>query len=63
VRIGMQVMLYSGLEVAAHGVVADLAEGLATTKVVKVLRPNVTLDKGARAQFQDMNFAVIARKG
>jgi hypothetical protein len=63
VRIGMQVMLYSGLEVAAHGVVADLAEGLATTKIVKVLRPNVTLDKGARVQFQDMNFAATARKG
>jgi hypothetical protein len=58
----MQVMLYAGLEVVAHGVVADLAEGHATTKVVKVLRPNVTLDKGARVQFQDMNFAATARK-
>jgi hypothetical protein len=52
-RLGMQVVLYAGSNVVAHGVVEDLVAGQAATRIVRVLQPNVTLAKGASAQLLD----------
>jgi len=57
VRIGMQVLLYAGTTVAAQGVVEDLAQGMATTRIVQAAGGSVRLDQGARAHFVEQQAA------
>ncbi len=57
VRIGMQVLLYAGTTVAAQGVVEDLAQGVATTRIVQAAGGSVRLDQGARAHFVEQQGA------
>lgn len=49
VRVGMHVLMYTGTQVVARGVVEDLAAGTATARVLQAT--TTALDEGARAQF------------
>ena len=49
VRVGMHVLMYTGTQVVARGVVEDLATGTATARVLQATTS--ALDTGARAQF------------
>jgi len=54
VRVGMQVLLYSSLNlVVAQGVVEDLASGKASARIVQAYEPNVQLAADARVQFAE----------
>lgn len=59
-RLGMQVVLYSGAAIVAHGVVEDLVAGQAATRIVRVLQPNAILAQGARAQLLDPGRSVLS---
>jgi hypothetical protein len=49
VRVGMHVLMYTGSQVVARGVVEDLATGAATARVLHAT--TAALEQGARAQF------------
>jgi multidrug resistance efflux pump len=55
VRVGMQVLMYAdtpqGAQVVARGVVEDLANGRAATRLVDVIAPTVNFTPSTRVQF------------
>jgi hypothetical protein len=55
VRVGMRVLMFSGQEVVAQGVVDDLAAGRAAARVVqlKAGQTSVNLAQDARVQFAE----------
>lgn len=53
VRVGMQVLMYTGNQVVARGVVEDLAAGQAATRVTQTSGASVNLDQNAVVQFAE----------
>jgi hypothetical protein len=51
VRVGMQVLVYTGTQTVARGVVEDLATGKATARIVQTSGASVQIEQGARVQF------------
>lgn len=51
VRLGMHVLMYQGAGVAARGVVEDLADGVATARILTAATAGATLAAGAKVHF------------
>lgn len=58
VRVGMQVLMYRGVEVVARGVVEDLGNGLADARILHSAT-NDTIAAGARVQFGSIPAATL----
>lgn len=61
VRVGMQVLMYAetlqGPQVVARGVVEDLADGRAATRLLDVIAPTVNFTPSTRVQFVEQTSA------
>jgi hypothetical protein len=62
VRVGMQVLLYRGIDVVARGVVEDLGNGLADARILHASTSD-TIVAGARVQFGAVPVATQAKPG
>jgi hypothetical protein len=51
VRAGMHVLMYQDNQPVARGVVEDLADGVATARVLKATSTGITLSAGAKVHF------------
>jgi hypothetical protein len=54
IRIGMQVLLYQGINVVAQAVVEDLATNQVAARITKATTPNIFLAQGAQVQFTEV---------